>query len=69
MSNSKPIPTIQSAYLCIQTAKSDCNTALYKHEQGMWADAHMWVENAISQLMSAKYKLWMYYLEQEEASK
>lgn len=69
MKGMTPIEAIQSAYLCITTAQSDCDMALLKYRQEMWEDAHTWVENAISQLMSAKYKLWMHEQEQTEASK
>lgn len=69
MKEFKPIEAIQSAYLCITTAQSDCDMALLKYRQEMWADSHTWVENAISQLMSAKYKLWIHEQEQAEANK
>jgi len=62
----KSIPAIQSAYLCIKTARSDCETAMFKYERAEWADAHMWVENAISQLQFSKYQLWKQYIEQEK---
>jgi hypothetical protein len=52
-----PIPAIQSAVLNIGTAASDCGSARDAWIESNWADAVMWINNAISQLESARAKI------------
>lgn len=59
------IPAIQSSVLNIGTAMSDCESAREAWIEGNWNDATMWISNAISQLESAKAKI---YAHQETES-
>ena len=59
------IPAIQSAVLNIGTAMSDCESARDAWIEANWNDATMWITNAISQLESAKAKI---YAHQEAKS-
>lgn len=59
------IPAIQSAVLNIGTAMSDCESARDAWIESNWNDATMWLSNAISQLESAKAKI---YAHQEAES-
>lgn len=52
-----PIPAIQSAVLNIGTAASDCVSARDAWIESNWDDAVMWINNAISQLESARAKI------------
>ena len=52
-----PIPAIQSAVLNIGTAASDCTSASDAWIDANWDDAVMWINNAISQLESARAKI------------
>jgi hypothetical protein len=52
-----PIPAIQSAVLNIGTAASDCGSARDAWIESNWADAVVWINNAISQLESAREKI------------
>ena len=52
-----PIPAIQSAVLNIGTAASDCGSARDAWIEANWGDAVMWINNAISQLESARAKI------------
>jgi hypothetical protein len=51
------IPAIQSAMLNIGTAASDCGSARDAWTDANWDDAVMWINNAISQLESARAKI------------
>ena len=59
------IPAIQSAVLNIGTAMSDCESARDAWIEANWNDATIWISNAISQLESAKAKI---YAHQEAES-
>lgn len=54
---SEPIPAIQSAYLNLKTAIADSESAMCEWEVCQWPSAVMWIENAQSQLASAKAKI------------
>jgi len=53
-----PIPAIESAILNIGTAVNDCEWAKSKWIDGEWNDCTMWISNAISQLESARAKIY-----------
>ena len=53
----KEIPAIESAVINIGTAASDCGSARDAWIESNWADAVMWINNAISQLESARAKI------------
>lgn len=57
MSDTAPIPAIQSAYLNIGTAISDCQWARLRWEDEEWEDCVTWISNAIAQLESARAKI------------
>jgi hypothetical protein len=51
------IPAIESAYLNLGTAKSDCDWARHYWVLENWPDALMHIREAIAQLESAKAKI------------
>lgn len=51
------IPAIQSAALNIGTAARDADNALECWDAEKWADAVVWINNAIAQLESARAKI------------
>lgn len=51
------IPAIQSAALNLGTAARDADNALECWDEEKWDDAVMWINNAISQLESARAKI------------
>lgn len=51
------IPAIQSAALNIGTAARDADSALECWDDEKWAASVMWINNAISQLESARAKI------------
>ena len=51
------ITAIESAVINIGTAASDCGSARDAWIESDWADAVMWINNAISQLESARSKI------------
>jgi len=52
-----PIEPIQSAYLNMSTAIADIQTALMEWESEHWNKSVQWIDFAIHQLSSAKYKI------------
>jgi hypothetical protein len=52
-----PIPALESSVLNIGTAVNDCEWAKSKWIDGEWDDCVMWINNAISQLESARSKI------------
>ena len=52
-----PIEPIQSAYLNMSTAFADIQTALMEWESEHWNKSVQWIDFAIHQLSSAKYKI------------
>lgn len=51
------IPAIESAALNIGTAARDADNALECWDAEKWADAVVWINNAIAQLESARAKI------------
>lgn len=51
------IPAIQSSALNIRTAARDADNALECWDEEKWADAVVWINNAIAQLESARAKI------------
>jgi len=62
LKTSEPLPPILSAVLKIGTAMSDCESARDAWIDANWSDATMWISKAITQLESAKAKI---YAQQE----
>ncbi len=54
------LPAIESAYLNMQTARRDCEHAQNAWALDNWDDSVMWINNAISQLESARHKIKSY---------
>ncbi len=56
-SDNASIPAIQSAAINLGTAGRDTDMALECWDDNNWADALVWINNAISQLESARAKI------------
>jgi len=63
---SDPIPAIQSAYLNLTQTQRDCEWAKDAYGDDRLPDCLMWIDNALSQLQSARAKI-AAHLEKEKA--